>query len=79
MACRTWDLTLQILEAAGPELDATSFVAAGEGLGTFDLPVAPGASLGPDKHSATSTIRRYAFDPDVGHWVRDGDAIPVES
>ena len=79
MACRTWDLTLQILEAAGPELDATSFVAAGEGLGTFDLPVAPGASLGPDKHSATSTIRRYVFDPDVGHWVRDGDAIPVES
>ena len=78
MACRTWDLTLQILEAAGPELDVASFVAAGEGLGTFDLPVSPGASLGPDKHSATSTIRRYVYDPDVGHWVRDGDPIPVE-
>ena len=78
-ACRTWDLTLQILEAAGPELDVASFVAAGEGLGTFDLPVAPEASLGPDKHSATSTIRRYVYDSGVGHWVRDGDAIPVES
>jgi len=79
MACRTWDLTLQILEAAGPALDVATFVAAGEGLGTFDLPVAPGASLGPDKHSATSTIRRYVYDSGVGHWVRDGDAIPVES
>ncbi len=77
-ACRTWDLTLQILEAAGPELDVASFVAAAEGLGTFDLPVGPGASLGPDKHSATSTIRRYMYDPDVGHWVRDGDPIPVQ-
>ncbi len=79
MACRTFDLTLQILEAAGTELDVASFVAAAEGLGTFDLPVSPGASLSPDKHSATSTIRRYVYDPDVGHWVRDGDAIPVES
>ena len=79
MACRTWDLTLQVLEAAGPELDVATFVAAGEGLGTFDLPVAPEASLGPDKHSATSTIRRYVYDPGVGHWVQDGDAIPVES
>ena len=48
-------------------------------MGTFDLPTAPDASLGPDKHSAMATIRRYAFDPDVGHWVRDGDPIPVES
>ena len=79
MACRTFDLTLQILEAAGSELDVTSFVAAGEGLGTFDLPARPSASLGPDKHSATSTIRRYEYDPDVGRWVRDGDPIPVES
>lgn len=78
MACRTWDLTLQILEAAGPELDVASFVAAAEGLGTFALPLAPDASLGPDKHSATSTIRRYVYDPEEGHWVRDGDAIPVE-
>jgi hypothetical protein len=79
MACRTFDLTRQILEAAGPELDEASFVAAGEGLGTFDLPIAEGASLGPDKHSATSTIRRYEFDADLGRWVRDGEPIAVES
>ncbi len=79
MACRTWDLNLQILEAAGPVLDVASFVAAAEGLGSFALPLSPDASLAPDKHSATSTIRRYVFDPAAGHWVRDGDAIPVES
>lgn len=78
MACRTFDLTLQILDAAGPELDVDSFVAAAEGLGEIDLPAASAASLGPDKHSATSTIRRYEFDPDEGKWVRDGDPIPVE-
>ena len=44
-----------------------------------DLVLTPSTPIGPDKHSATSTIRRYEYDPDMGHWARDGDAIPVES
>ena len=73
--CRGFALTVMILEAAGANLTPETFVAAGEGLGTFDLPAMAGATLSADKHSAGSLIRRYEYVPEARTWLPVGDPI----
>jgi hypothetical protein len=76
--CRAFALTVLILDAAGPDLTPESFIAAAEGLGTVDLPAMSGASLGPDKHSAGSAVRRYEYDASLGFWTPVGEPIVVD-
>jgi hypothetical protein len=33
------------------------------------------ASLGPGKHGAGDLLRRFAYDPDLGHMVAIGEPI----
>ncbi len=76
--CRTFALTVKILEAAGGNITPETFKAAAEGLGTFDLPAMIGASLSPDKHSAGSLVRRYEYFPEVRTYLPVGDPIPTD-
>ena len=74
--CRAFVFTIKILEAAGGNITPDTFKAAGEGLGTIDLPAMSGASLSADKHSAGSHVQRYEFDPEARTWLPVGDSIP---
>ena len=74
--CRAFVFTIKILEAAGGNITPETFQAAGEGLGTIDLPAMSGATLSPDKHSAGSHVQRYEFDSDERTWLPVGDPIP---
>lgn len=76
--CRVFALTVKILGAAGGNITPDTFKAAGEGLGTFDLPAMAGASLSPDKHSAGSLVRRYEYFPEARTWLPVGDPIPTD-
>ncbi|WP_420619038.1 ABC transporter substrate-binding protein [Candidatus Poriferisocius sp.] len=77
--CRAFALTVKILEAAGGNITPETFVAAAEGLGTFDLPAMAGAALSPDQHSAGSMVRRYEYAPEARSWLPVGDPIPTDS
>ncbi|MCY3576347.1 MAG: ABC transporter substrate-binding protein [bacterium] len=76
--CRAFVLTVRILEEAGGNITPETFIAAGERMGTFDLPAMAGASLSPDKHSAGSHVQRYEFDSEERTWLPVGDSIPFE-
>lgn len=77
--CRAFRLMVLVFEAAGADLNPDSFVAAAEGMGTFDLPAMADATLGPDNHAAGSLIRRYEYDASVGYHLPVGDPIvPLE-
>ncbi|MYH72940.1 MAG: ABC transporter substrate-binding protein, partial [Acidimicrobiia bacterium] len=71
--CAAFALTVKILEAAGGNITPETFVAAAEGLGTFDLPGLMGASLSPDKHSVGTLMRRYEYSPEARTWLPVGD------
>ena len=77
-ACRGYELSTALLQAAGPDLTPDSLLAAAESLGTFDLPGMPGASLGPGKYSAGNAVRFYEFDPSLDRFVPASDPIFVE-
>ena len=77
--CTAFVLTVKILEAAGGNITPETFRAAGEGLGTIDLPAMPGATLAPDKHSAGSLVQRYEYSAQERTWLPVGDPIPTDS
>lgn len=74
--CRAFVFTIKILEAAGGNITPETFKAAGEGLGTLDLPAMSGATLSADKHSAGSHVQRYEFDAEERTWLPVGESIP---
>ncbi|MEM7143071.1 MAG: ABC transporter substrate-binding protein [Actinomycetota bacterium] len=75
--CQGWELTMRLLEAAGPNPTVESFVTGGEGLGAFSLPGMPDAFLRPDKHSAGNELRRYEYDAEADTLLPVGDPIPL--
>lgn len=76
--CRAFVLTVRILEEAGGNITPETFRAAGERMGTFDLPAMAGATLSPDKHSAGSHVQRYEYDAGARTWLPVGDPIPFK-
>ncbi|MCQ3810672.1 MAG: ABC transporter substrate-binding protein [Acidimicrobiia bacterium] len=77
--CRAFVLTVRILEAAGGNITPETFVAAAEGLGTFDLPAMAGATISPEQHSAGSQVRRYEYFPEENSWLPVGEPIQTEN
>ena len=78
--CRAFALTVKILEAAGGELTPDTFREGGESMGRFELPAMSDAFLGPDSHSAGSTLSRYEYQPpdggdESGQYVKVGEPI----
>ncbi len=74
-ACQVFRLAMKLLEGAGEELTPATFVDAVGSIGSFSLPGLAEASLGPGKHGAGDLLRRFAYDPDLGHLVAIGDPI----
>jgi hypothetical protein len=71
--CRALAFTILVLETAGGNITPNTFVSAAEGLGKFTLPAMPEASIGPDKHSAGSTLIRYVYSVEDEQYVRSGE------
>jgi hypothetical protein len=74
-ACQVFRMAMKLLEGSGDELTPATFIAAVESIGSFSLPGLGEASLGPGKHGAGDLLRRFAYDPDLGHLVAIGEPI----
>ena len=74
-ACQVFRMAMKLLEGSGDELTPATFIAAVESIGSFSLPGLGEASLGPGKHGAGDLLRRFAYDPDLGHLVAIGETI----
>jgi len=74
-ACQVFRMAMKLLEGAGDELTPATFIAAVGSIGSFSLPGLAEASLGPGKHGAGDLLRRFAYDPDLGHMVAIGEPI----
>jgi hypothetical protein len=78
--CARLRLFEMIATAAGTNLTHDTFRAAAEGLGEFELPGNPFASLGPGKLDASDSMRLATFDPTLGQFggaAAVGDLIRV--
>jgi hypothetical protein len=77
--CTGWTLFRRGVEAAGDDLTAQTWA---EGVAAIDddhLPGFPFSSLGGGKQSAGDTIGVYAYDPDAGFFVAEGDPIEADA
>lgn len=77
--CTAWTVFRRGVEDAGDELTAQTWAAGVAGIGDEHLPGFPFSSLGEGKQSAGDTIGSYAFDPDAGAFVLEGDPIQAAS
>ncbi|MGI9600333.1 MAG: ABC transporter substrate-binding protein [Acidimicrobiales bacterium] len=75
--CAAVDLTAQILQAAGPDLNPETFRTGGESLGAIDLPGMSGSFIGPESHSAGAVLSRYEYDAQTKQYVKVGEPIPT--
>lgn len=64
--CRYLEVLKMVGEAAGADLNPDTFLAAAEGLGSFELPGRPFNSLGTGKLDADDNLRVGIFDPSLG-------------
>ena len=74
-ACQVFRLAVKLVTSAGTSPTPEGFTAAVETIGSFSLPGMAEASLGPDKHGAGDLLRRFAYDPNLGHLIAIGDPI----
>lgn len=76
--CTAWTLFRRGVEAAGADLTAQSWAEGVAAVGDDHLPGFPFSSLSDTKQSAGDTIGAYAFDPDAGQFVLDGEPIEAD-
>jgi substrate-binding family protein len=75
-ACQLWNLTVQVLTAAGEDLSPQALVDGLAGLDDFSLPGYPELSLAPDQWGAIPGSRLWTYDEDEVRFLPDG---PQES
>lgn len=73
--CNLFDVMVEGLKAAGPDLTRTGFVAALEGLGAFDLGSGGKGSFGPGKRVAPDEVRPVAYEPGCNCWAVTGPFV----
>ena len=76
-ACLNVRLFEQVATAAGADLTNESFAAAAAGLGAYELPGSPFASLGPGKPDGLDTVRLTTWDHGAGQWTPISDPFDV--
>ena len=76
-ACQIFRLAEQLLLGAGTSPTPSSFITAVETIGSFSLPGLAEVSLSPTKHGAANLLRRFAYDPDLGHLIAIGQPISI--
>ncbi|MGI9603186.1 MAG: ABC transporter substrate-binding protein [Acidimicrobiales bacterium] len=74
-ACHTVELFAQIATAAGVDLTNETFLAAGEALGTVDMPGIGEVRFGPDKYDGAESIYLYQWNDEAQDLISDGVAL----
>lgn len=76
--CQLWQLTTQVLTAAGDDPSPQSMVDGLAELDSFTLPGVPEASLAPDRWGATDATRLWTYDQAEAKFVPDGPVVTGE-